>query len=348
MPSQQTEFQFRFNPSEAEAEIVRQQKTLDYDTKEFTVEVLKTKLDNDDIYIPNYQRKFIWSSDRQSKFIESVLLGLPVPFLVCSEMKDGRLEVIDGSQRLRTLKAFLDNQLQLNQLEKLTVLEGYRFRDLPISQQRKFANRTIRMIVLSDRADDTVRFDLFERINSGSVALNPSEFRKGAFPGPFYDLVLECANDSTFKRLCPVGARQAERGEREELVLRFFAYAERYRDFQHDVTTFLNEYIKEQNKTEDHSMKRWQFRRMLEFVERYFPCGFRKTAKSISTPRVRFEAISVGTHLALEADENLVPHRMDWLESDEFKQLTTTHASNSAPRLRARIEYVRDALLAKE
>lgn len=348
MPPQQAEFQFRFDPLEAEAEIVRQQKTLDYDTKEFTVELLKAKLDNGDIYIPNYQRKFIWSTARQSKFIESVLLGLPVPFLLCSEMKDGRLEVIDGSQRLRTLKAFLDNELQLDELEKLTVLEGYRFRDLPTSQQRKFANRTIRMIVLSDKADDTVRFDLFERINSGSVSLNPSEFRKGAFPGPFYDLVLECARDPTFRRLCPVGIRQAERGEREELVLRFFAYAEKYTEFRHDVTAFLNEYIREQNQITDHSLKRMKFQRMLAFVDRYFPYGFRKTAKSKSTPRVRFEAISVGTHLALEQDENLVPHRMDWLESDEFKKLTTTHASNSAPRLRDRIQYVRDALLANE
>jgi hypothetical protein len=87
----------------------------------------------------------------------------------------------------------------------------------------------------------------------------------------------------------------------------------------------------------------------MDFVARYFPYGFKKSANANSTPRVRFESLAVGTNLALRAEPDLVPLPvLSWLESDQFQELTTTHASNSAPRLRGRIEFVRDQLLRKE
>ena len=85
---------------------------------------------------------------------------------------------------------------------------------------------------------------------------------------------------------------------------------------------------------------------MVAFVKKYFepPYGARK-GRDNATPRVRFEAISVGVHLALIQNPNLVPHYMDWLYSIEFKQHTTTDASNNQGKLKARIEFVRDCLL---
>ena len=84
---------------------------------------------------------------------------------------------------------------------------------------------------------------------------------------------------------------------------------------------------------------------MLRFVDIFFPHGFSKSKKSTSTPRVRFEAIAVGVNLARRKKPDLEPGKMDWLDSDEFMKHTTTHASNSGPRLRGRVEFVRDALL---
>src|SRR5438552_2196728 len=86
-----------------EQQIVEKQRTLDYDTKEFTVELLVQKFDAGDFFVPSYQRAFVWSKDRQSKFIESVLLGLPIPFMFMADTADGRLEIVDGAQRLNTL-----------------------------------------------------------------------------------------------------------------------------------------------------------------------------------------------------------------------------------------------------
>jgi hypothetical protein len=338
-----------------ESQLVEKQRTIDYDTKEFTVELFVQKLDNGDFFIPAYQREFVWHERRRAKFIESVLLGLPIPFMFAADTPDGTLEIVDGAQRLRTLREFLDNKLVLTSLEQLTNLEGHRFSDLPTPQQRKFKNRTLRMIVLTDKTTEDAKYDIFQRINTGSDVLRSSEVRKGAYRGPFYSLVEECAGRTDFIELCPVGRGPGLRREREELVLRFFAYSERYEDFRHDVRKFLDEYTREKNRlygeeTEpskiDREAKRSDFDRVMKFVADFFPYGFAKSATATTTPRVRFEAIAVGANLALRKNPNLRPKQLSWLDSPRFRELTTTHGSNSQVRLAARIEFVRDSLLA--
>lgn len=345
---------FQFDPVVLEQQLIDKQRTIDYDTKEFTVELLVQKLDNGDFFIPAYQREFVWHEKRRAKFIESVLLGLPIPFMFAADTKDGILEIVDGAQRLRTLREFLDGNLTLRSLEQLTRLEGRTFSDLPTSQQRKFKNRTLRMIVLTDKTTDDAKYDIFQRINTGSDVLRSSEVRKGAYRGPFYSLVEECAGRTDFIQLCPVGQKPGLRREREELVLRFFAYSERYSSFRHDVQRFLDEYTIEKNHLYeggtdtaklDRETKRVEFARVMKFVAEFFPNGFAKVAKASTTPRVRFEAIAVGVNLALSQMPELRPKQMSWLDSSHFKALTTTHGSNSQARLAARIEFVRDSLL---
>ena len=88
-----------------------------------------------------------------------------------------------------------------------------------------------------------------------------------------------------------------------------------------------------------------EFNNVLQFVEKNFPYGFAKTKTSKITPRVRFEAISVGVALALRERPNLTVPNVDWLKSDKFKDLTTSDASNNQGKLKERVEYVRDQLL---
>lgn len=329
----------------ADAQIKQKQSDVDYDTKDFTIDYLIKAFQDDYFYVPDYQRKFVWDTKRQRRFLESVLLGLPIPFLFIAEMDDGRLEIVDGAQRVQTLEAFVNGDLVLDRLEKLPALNGFRFTDLSGPQQRKFSNRALRMIVLDESTALDVRQDIFDRINTGSLAAKASEVRKGAFGGPFYKVVQDCAKNKEFLKLCPITESVRKRGEAEELVLRFFAYSDSYKKFQHDVTNFLDDYIRQHRDQFDAAEMTERFTGMIEFVGKHFPYGFAKTENSKTTPRVRFEAISVGVHLALEDDSDLVPPPVDWLDSPEFKRQTTTHASNSGPKLRARIEYVRDKLL---
>jgi hypothetical protein len=204
------------------------------------------------------------------------------------------------------------------------------------------------MIVLTEDADEETRRDMFERINTGSVQLNDMEKRRGISPGPFVKLLEELAKDEKFLKLCPLSEALIKQREPEEFVLRFFAYLNNYQKFERQVNVFLNQYLKSHNRASiEHDDMRFEFRRMLDFVEKNFPSGFSKAKGHVKTPRIRFEAISVGVALALRIKSDLEPKSMDWLESSEFKEYTTSDASNSRPKVIKRIEYVRDQLLGK-
>src|SRR6185312_12622966 len=128
--------------------------------------------------------------------------------------------------------------------------------------------RPIPMIVLSEKSSENVKFDIFHRLNSGGKGLTDSQIRRGAFPGRFYQLVIECAKTPKFIELCPFKGRADVAGDREELVLRFFVYSNAYCDFTHDVANFLNKYIVSQSNVTDAELESLEhaFNKMLTYV----------------------------------------------------------------------------------
>jgi len=329
----------------ADAEIKERQREIKYDLKDFTIELLVSKFGKGEFFVPDYQRQFVWRQTHKERFVESVILGLPIPFMFVAEMEDGRLEIVDGAQRIRTLEAFIAGDLKLKGLRKLPSLNTFRFQDLPHSQQRKFVNRTLRIVVLDESTSESLRQEIFDRINTTGKRAKAAEIRRGTYKGPFMDFVQECAKDPLFSKLCPVSEVARKHREPEELVVRFFVFSDRYLSFKHDVEAFFDDYVREMRDAFDRDTKKAEFTRMLRFVDKTFPHGFAKTKDAQSTPRVRFEAIAVGTNLALRQDPNLAPTDMTWLDSKDFEGHTTTHASNSLSRVKGRIEYVRDRLL---
>ncbi len=333
----------------AEAQIKNLQKQIEYDTKDYTLELLISKFKKGDFFIPKYQREFVWKAKNRSLFIESVILGLPIPFMFFAGCEDGRLEIIDGAQRIQTIIEFAENKLKLSNLKKLTSLNGFMFGDLSKAQQRKFQNRTFRVVVLDEKTTDDVRSDLFNRINTTGVKATDSEIRRGSFSGRLTRFIETCCNNPDFISLCPISDSKSQRQERFELTLRFFAYLYNYKSFVHDVNSFLDEFLSNNQDTFNEELYKEDFHRMLAFVKHNFENGFAKTKNSKSTPRVRFEAISVGVALALKEKPELLSETVDtsWLNSDAFKEWTTSDASNNQAKLRGRIEYVRDTLLGK-
>ncbi len=339
----------------AEKQIAEHHKIIDYDTREYPVEVIVdrylTGLDEDDndFYVPDYQRDLTWPDQHQSRFIESVLMGLPIPLLFIADVagKEGRAEIVDGSQRVRTLARFMQNDLRLSGLLRLTALNGFTYDDLPPARKRRFGRHTVRMIEMREGVDEESRRDIFSRINTGTVRLNPMEVRWGTSDGTFLRFVRECSQDATFRKLVPLSENAVKLREPQEFALRFFAYLDNYRSFDRSVIGFLNEFLeKAQEKFDDEAaaIARAEWDRMLEFADRYLG-SFAKKKGHVRTPRIRFESLSVGIALALRENPALVPSSMDWLESDEFKAHMRSDASNSKPKVIARIEFARDQLL---
>ncbi|GIJ93589.1 DUF262 domain-containing protein [Capnocytophaga stomatis] len=365
------------NIEKVEEQIQQQQQNIDFDTREFTIEYIVDKYekgvddDTNEIYVPDYQREFVWDEIRQSKLIESIILGLPIPliFLAENSSNDNRLEIVDGSQRIRTLSAFLKDDLQLKGLEKLDKLNGYKFSQMSNPRQRKFKNTPLRMIVLTDKATDEVRNEIFERINRGSDLLQAMEKRKGIYKGVFSNFIYEiCAKNKLFNKLTRIDNRQGKRQEKEELILRFFALKDNYNKFPKNtgVAKFLDEYLDEKNKElksfekdkiEDYLSKSKilyeyykEFELMLDTVYKYFKYGFSRN-HTPQVSRVYFEAISVGVYLALKENPNLKATKEDvqkWLNSNEFKSVISGKYHTHTPqRIKERIEFVKNKLLSK-
>ena len=331
---------------EADKQIRLNQKEIRFDTRDFPVETIVARFQADTFSIPEYQREFVWNEDMQSQFIESVIMGLPIPMMFLAEDDLGTFEIVDGAQRIQTLVAFVMGDLTLKKLTKLTTLNGFQFKDLPEVQRNKLTSRALRLVILDQETTDVSRRDLFNRINKSGKQLVPSERRSGAFDGKFVTFLKTCAEDTLFRSLCPITEKMALRREPLELITRFFAYSEKYLEFSHDVDTFLDQFVEERRSQFERKRYTNEFRLTMEFIRQYFPYGFAKTPNARTTPRVRFEAISVGVNLALRKKPDLMPLPViSWLDSAEFIEQTTTHASNSAPRMRGRIEFVRNRLL---
>lgn len=336
--------------SAAETQIVELSKRIEFYITEYSVQLLANKMHEGEFVVPVYQRAYTWEPDRKSRFIESLVMGLPIPFLFFWEMPDGRLEIVDGSQRLRTVQEFVLGDLRLGDLDGLTLMSGFKFNELSEGRQRKINNRSIRGIVLSEHADEQARFDLFDRINTGSKIANKAEVRRGALAGPFMNLLSELADSPVFVALAPVSSMGEKERQREELVTRFFAYGDGLADYRDRPSEFLFNYVKRMNQCTESNLDEYRdrFNLVMTFIQRVFPYGFRKAPKGTVTPRARFEAIAIGVKLALDerpglANENGIDV-LAWLNSPEFSQITGADGANAIARLQARINFVRDKL----
>ncbi|RXS93978.1 DUF262 domain-containing protein [Acinetobacter junii] len=342
-----------------DAEIEDNQRKNDFDTKEYPVEVIVSKftknlLDTDkaELFIPDYQREYIWDQKKGSEFIESLILDLPVPYIYVAVVNggpdDGRLEIVDGSQRIRTLVAFLTNNLELNGLTILKSLNGAKFKDLPFGRQLRFQRKTIRWIELLKISEEDRR-ELFRRINTGGVILRPMEVRFGSLDGSFLELINELAYDPLFVELCPISPTKEKLKQRVEMVLRFFAYRLDFNSYNKEVASFLDLFMDKVNKNiipfNEQEFKSL-FYDMLNFVKLNFnPLYFKKSANNNDVAKIRFEALSVGISFALERDPNITCPETDWLTGNAFFNLTRSDASNSKPKLIDRTFYVRNKIL---
>ncbi|AWB35529.1 DUF262 domain-containing protein [Orrella marina] len=272
-----------------EAQIVNLQKITDYEIREWPIEVLVEKFtngretDTSEIFIPDYQREMVWSPKQQSRFIESILIRLPVPFIFAADVgsgdRAGNLEIIDGTQRLRTLDNFISNKLKLQDLERLTSANGMVFLDFSKPRQLRFKRSTIRVIELSESADEQARREMFDRLNSGGSILTTMEMRRGVENGPFMDMLTNLASSEIFREMVPLSDRNSKRKEYEELALRYFAYAHNYINYKKSVANFLTDFLKEKNnnvtRDELEEMKS-EFLRTLCFIKKHFPNGFKR------------------------------------------------------------------------
>jgi hypothetical protein len=346
----------------AEKQILQAAKLVRFNVIDYSLEHLVKKVKDKEYYVPAYQREFTWDKKKKSRFIESVMIGLPIPFLFFWQDADGNFEIVDGSQRLRTLEEFVNKKFKLCELSILTSLKGMTFNDLSVSRRRKFISQSIRGILLENDTSTSTRTEMFNRINTGGSIANEAEVRRGSLPGLVTDLVVELANNEQFIGLTPITKSLVDKREREELVVRFLAYTSRvtpegdnnlfigYRDKPRE---FIYEYLEAENleASEDENVVvnlRNSFVEMMDFVTANFPNGFQKPTLARQIPRARYEAIAIGCALAIKRNPLLIanpPSIEEWIDREDFVKATTSDGANTRSKLEGRIKFVRDNIL---
>ena len=352
----------------ARSQIEEKRKETAYVTEAFQIKTLIHDYRSDKLEIPEWQRAYVWGDKivTKSRLIESILLGLPIPvmFFAESESPDGEssiYEIIDGAQRTQTLERFCDPNegFELEGLETLTALNGFRYNDLPPRYRTKFDDTFMRVIILDEETTEASKQELFSRINSHGIKVETGEQLWAAYPEKVRALIRRCIEDTSFNQVAPSTKKQKERREPESLILRFFALKNNFPNYDGELDAFLKNYLSllgsefDNAKTTEASQaveEKYfkQFSDMITFVEHNFSIGFRKKATHRTTPKVRYEAISLGVSQALEEVSELKPDKEDikaWLDSPEFATETITHSANSKSRVVSRRDFVRNQLL---
>lgn len=222
-----------------------------------SIRELKSLRESGDLVLqPKWQRKFVWDIKKSSKLIESILINVPLPSIYLDKDEKGLLTAIDGQQRLTALTSFLEGQIidpksselktfKLTSLDVKPELNGKTFAELDKVDQRTILNYPVNCIVIEAKSNPDIKFEIFERLNTGSVKLNDDELRNSIYRGPFIDLLEELTEDKNFVSIINrklFHNRMVDRG----MILRFLTFYERtYLKYKPPVKQFLNNLIQE-------------------------------------------------------------------------------------------------------
>ena len=211
---------------------------------------------------PNYQRKYVWDAKKASLLIESILMNIPIPIVYLAATQDEKINVIDGQQRLTSIFSFIDGKFpdgkvfKLTGLKVLTELKGKTFKDLEESLQNKISDYSIRTITFTADSDPELQYEIFSRLNTGSVALNSQELRNCIYRGEFNEFIKELAADTDYLAL--LGLKTPHKRMTDvELVLRFVSfYKNSYINYKSPIKMFLNDTMRAYKNIDDSEKKK--------------------------------------------------------------------------------------------
>lgn len=227
--------------------------------RSMTVDAIIERLKYNEIDLsPGFQRRSdLWSPQQQSRLVESLMLRIPLPAFYFDATNDDQWVVIDGLQRLTAFKKYMVNsKMSLSGLEYLTELNGVYFHDLPRQYIRRIKESQLNVYTVEKGTPEAVVYNIFKRINTGGITLEPEEIRHALYRGKATDLVEKLAVSKPF-RIATGGTIPSQRMLNCEYVTRFFAFTEQdpLKEYQGSIDPFLNNGLKKINRYSDSEIK---------------------------------------------------------------------------------------------
>lgn len=317
---------------------------------DFLVDGLIRRLEDGDIYRPSFQRNFVWTMPQASRFIESILLGLPIPgiFLYREEQTQKHL-IIDGLQRLTTIQAFhsghlpvSDKRFRLKNVKDR--FEGCSIDDLEPKDRRRFQDAAIHATIIQQnmpKDDNSAVFHIFDRLNSGGTPLQAQEMRAAIYHGEFQDLLEELNENEDWRAI--FGAPN-KRGKDQELILRFLALHFNSTTYSEPMKRFLNEFMEENRNASRATSKR--FKSVFEDTcAKAVDCLGERPFRPVRTLNVAvFDSCMLA--LANNSDPKAKAIQRGYeklLESDDYKSATSKSTASEA-NVKTRIRLAKEFL----
>ncbi|WP_159726256.1 DUF262 domain-containing protein [Sphingobacterium sp. 18053] len=342
-------------------------------------ELLDMKRDEELDISPDYQRLFRWSEGARSRFIESLILEMPVPPIYVIEEEDGKYLLIDGLQRISSYLHFrgeldaphLDppvkkgDKLILSDCDIVKELNGLKFEDLNTALQIKLKRAFVRVEVVRKGSDPRFKYHMFKRLNTGGIALTQQQLRNCTIrllDPKFNDFIIELSKNEHFtKCLNILSYEQRLAAFDQELVLRFFALKNNRKGFSHDVADFLTEYmeyvsdpyLKSQFNYDNEKSNFIKTFEILNTSMGELSFGFANKNKTITKGFgvYHYEAITIGIQKVIEKidinkDIEKIKDILTGIKKDNtFIKITTGGGKNSKGPLNERIKFVEDKFL---
>jgi uncharacterized protein with ParB-like and HNH nuclease domain len=317
---------------------------------DFTLQGLYDKYLHKDIDIPTFQRRFVWKIVQSSKLIESFLLGLPVPgIFLYKDKQSQQLLVIDGQQRLRTVFGYFDGifpdskrNFRLKDVDGRW--EGKSFLDLDEPDKRRLKDSVLRAIIVEqlDPNDNTSIFHIFQRLNTGSTVLNPQEIRNCLYHGKFSDLLNELNKSPQWRKIIDSPIPDSRMRD-IELILRFLALTNRYKQYESPMKDFLSNFM---NDYKNDEIKITEFRKTFEDTVNtiYGKLSSRPFVIKTGLQAAVFDSIMVAFALNLDKiPQNIKERHEKLLKDNEYIELV--YKFTTAPEnVRKRIEMATEKL----
>lgn len=296
---------------------------------DFDVEGLVKRIRRQAIIVPEFQRRFVWSLPESSRFIESLLLGLPVPgIFLAHEADSGKMYVIDGQQRLLSLLYFFDGYFKpkkdstTNRVFRLTGVQkpynGLLYEELDEADKENLNNSVIHATVVkqdSPNDGDTSMYHIFGRLNSGGRRLTPQEIRTAVYHGAVIDAIKAANGTPSWRK---VFGPENDRMKDQELILRFFAMYERADAYKKPMSEFLNVYAKNNQHRDSQEWKTLieLFVKVIDRLSSAVPERLFRPVRGFNV--AAFEACTVGLARALTNGIDHSPQRLGELYNELF------------------------------
>jgi hypothetical protein len=335
-----------------EQEILKGRNSLSADRLDMSFGELMNMYSSDELIIdPEFQRLFRWDLSQRTRFIESILLGIPIPSVFVAEDSNGKWEIVDGLQRLSTILSYFGmlkhtpdkNGWALTSGDVVESLEGLELKALPVKYQLNIKRAVCRVEVVKWDSDYDMRYELFNRLNTGGSPLTDQEIRNCIFRGisvEFTQLIKRLAAEALFVELVQPTQKQTEELYLDELVLRFFSLFSNHLAVTKNLSEHMTEYMRKATKGEvDYKGHVDAFLRVLGVVQKVGRKAFVGGNSAFSTSMYDgvFNGIAENIDYYERANLEIIQSKIETLKNDpEFKAFTGV-SSNYKERVKKRI-----------